>query len=132
MGDREAFAIRRAAVADAPLLSGLAARLFEQTFGSTNDADNMRAYLSTAFSVEAQTAELADSERATFIATDDAGDAIGYAMIRRNHRANGVIADRPIELQRIYVDKQWHGRHVGDALMATCMEQARAWNSDVL
>jgi diamine N-acetyltransferase len=132
MGDGEQFAIRRATVADASLLTGVAARLFEQAFGDANEPENMRAYLSTAFSTDAQTAELADSERATFIATDGAGDAIGYAMLRRGNRASRVVAERPVELQRIYVDKDWHGRRVGDALMARCMEQARAWACDVL
>jgi ribosomal protein S18 acetylase RimI-like enzyme len=132
VGDGEQFAIRRASVADASLLAGLAARLFEQTFGDANEPENMRDYLSTAFSTDAQTAELADSERATFVATDDTGNAIGYAMLRRGNRAGGVVAERPVELQRIYVDKHWHGRRVGDALMARCSEQARAWTCDVL
>ena len=132
MGDRQPFAIRRATLADASLLSELAARLFEQAFGDANERENMLAYLASAFTTDAQTAELADANRATFIATDDAGEAIGYAMLRRDHRASGVVAEKPAELQRIYVDKRWHGRRVGDALMAICVEHARAWMCDVL
>jgi len=99
-------------------------------FGAVNEPENMRDYLSHAFSVAEQRRELADSERATFIAVDSIGTPIGYAMVRRNRPAAGVAGVAPGELQRIYVDNQWHGRGVGDALMARCVEQAQAWECD--
>ena len=77
-----------------------------------------------------QTTELADPERTTFIAADSAGQPIGYAMVRRNRTTDGVTGVAPGELQRIYVDRPWHGRGVGDALMTRCVEQARAWGCD--
>ena len=132
MGDRDEFEIRLAAVDDAPMLTEVASRLFEQAFGAANDPENMREYLTTAFSIDTQAAELSDSERSTFIAIDDAGNAIGYAMVRRGSRGPGVIAASPGELQRIYVDRHWHGRRVGDALMTACIEQAQAWACDAL
>ena len=65
----------------------------------------MRDYLAHAFSVEAQTAELADSERATWIADDSTGTPLGYAMVRRNRLGRRSVGVAPGELQRIYVDK---------------------------
>jgi diamine N-acetyltransferase len=132
MGDRDEFGIRLATVDDAPMLTEVASRLFEQAFGAANEPENMREYLTTAFSIDTQAAELSDSERSTFIAIDDAGNAIGYAMVRRGSRGPGVIAASPGELQRIYVDRRWHGRRVGDALMTACVEQAQAWACDAL
>ena len=127
------FQIRSATVDDAALLSEVAARLFEEAFGAVNEPEDMREYLASAFSPDVQAAELSDPERRTFIALDDdAGTAIGYAMVRRGTRAPGVIAVSPGELQRIYVDRRLHGRNVADALMTTCVEQARAWACDVL
>jgi ribosomal protein S18 acetylase RimI-like enzyme len=126
------FAIRLASVDDASELTGVAGRLFEQAFGAANEPENMRVYLAAAFSPDAQTEELADPERATFVATDPHGTPIGYAMLRRGRLAAGVIAIKPVELQRIYVDSAWHGRRLGDALMERCIEQARAWGCDVL
>jgi len=38
----------------------------------------------------------------------------------------------PAELQRIYVDREWHGRGVGDALLQACFSQTRAWHCDVV
>jgi ribosomal protein S18 acetylase RimI-like enzyme len=124
--------IRRATLEDAALLADLGTRLFEQTFGEMNDAEDMQDYLASAFSPDIQKAEIADPDRATFLAFDDSETAIGYAMARRGSRSNGVVAERPVEVQRIYVDRTLHGTGLGAALMAACVDQARAWNGEVL
>jgi ribosomal protein S18 acetylase RimI-like enzyme len=124
--------IRRAGTSDAALLAELAARLFEQTFGSANDPEDMRSYLSSTFSPELQSAELADVDRAVWIAQDASGAAIGYAMLRRGTRADVVVSRSPAEVQRIYVDRTLHGQRVGDSLMSACFDQARAWTCDTV
>jgi ribosomal protein S18 acetylase RimI-like enzyme len=124
--------LRRATTADAKLLAELAARLFEDTFGPDNDPEDMREYLAGAFSEDRQRAELADGSRVVWIALDSSGRAIGYVALRLDARTNGVVAERPAEVQRIYADRSWHGRGLGGALMAACVQQARAWGCDVL
>jgi ribosomal protein S18 acetylase RimI-like enzyme len=124
--------LRRATTSDAGLLAELGARLFEETFGPDNAPEDMRLYLASAFSEAKQIAELADDNRATWIALDSSDGSIGYASMRRGTRADGIVADRPAEVQRIYSDRGWHGRGVAAALMSACVEQARAWECDVL
>jgi len=124
--------IRPATVEDAALLAELGARLFEQTFGAMNTREDMEAYLPGAFSPEIQTRELSESDRAAVLAFDEAGNAVGYAMTRRGSRSNGITGERPVEFQRIYVDKSLHGRGLGVQLMNSCVDQARAWNADTL
>lgn len=132
MSSREDFAIRPATVSDAATLSDFGAAMFEQAFGAMNTLENMREYLTSAFYPEKQRAELADASRATFFAVDSEGAPIGYAMIRHDSTGPGVVAKSPVELQRIYVDKTWHRRGVGDALMSKCVEHATGWSCDVL
>jgi GNAT superfamily N-acetyltransferase len=124
--------IRRAGVADAGLLASIGARLFEQSFGAANDPDDMRIYLSSAFSPRKQEGEIADPTRIAWIAVDGAGEAIGYAMVKRGGAGPGVVASRPAEVQRIYADRAWHGRGTGAALMRTCIAQAVDWDCDVM
>src|SRR5262249_9146312 len=124
--------IRRATEADATLLSRLATRLFEETFGPMNDPADMRAYINDAFSVEAERAALRDADCAVGSVEDATSSAMGYAMMRRGSTANGVVAKRPAELQRLYVDRELHGLGVGDALMRTCVEHAGGWRCDVI
>src|SRR6516162_1840602 len=127
-----AVRVRLATPRDAGLLAELAARLFEQSFGDANDPDDMRSYLANAFSVEKQREELDDTERVVWIAENPAGTPIGYAMLRREGVGPGVDARRPAEIQRIYADRDWHGRGVGPALMNVCVAQAREWECDVI
>lgn len=124
--------LRRATIEDAKLLAELAARLFEDTFGPDNDPEDMRAYLAGAFSEKKQLAELADADRAVWIGLDSLDRPIGYAAMRRGTRARGIVSEHPAEVERIYADRHWHGRGAGRALMAACVEQARAWGCDVL
>jgi ribosomal protein S18 acetylase RimI-like enzyme len=117
---------------DAGTLAELAARLFEQTFGDANDPEDMRSYLASAFSVDKQRHELGDARRVVWIAEDPAGMPIGYAMLRRGSLAPGVTASEAAEIERIYADREWHGRSVGSALMQVCLAQAREWKCDVI
>ena len=126
------FRLRRGTVEDATLLAELAARMFEDTFGPDNDPEDMRLYLEGAFSPERQQQELADANCFVWIAEDDAGEPIGYAILRRGSRSDGIDATRPVEVQRIYADRRWHGRGLGRALMSACVDQARDWQCDAL
>jgi ribosomal protein S18 acetylase RimI-like enzyme len=127
-----AFSLRQAGVSDARTLTELGARLFEQTFGAANTAEDMRVYLSTAFRLDELTADLADDASAIWIAEDSTGTAIGYAVLRRGTSADGVVAAQSAEIQRIYADRAWHGRGVGHELMRACLKQARAWGCDAV
>jgi ribosomal protein S18 acetylase RimI-like enzyme len=124
--------VRPATPRDASMLATLAARLFEQTFGPMNDPDDVRMYVGEAFSPAVQGEELADPERIVWIAEDPGGAPIGYAMLRRGGTAPGVDSSRSAEVQRIYADRVWHGRGVGETLMRACVDQAREWRCDMI
>ena len=117
--------------ADARLLAALGARLFEDAFGAMNDPDDLRLHLARTYSPDLQLAELRDANRATWIAEAN-GEAVGYAMARRESKSPHIVARYPAEVQRIYADRSWHGRGVGGALLTACVEQSRAWGCDVL
>ncbi len=132
-GQANDFVVRRAESneADARLLAALGARLFEDAFGAMNDPEDLRLHLARTYSPDLQLTELRDVDRATWIAEAN-GEAVGYAMARRESRSSHVEAQHPAELQRIYADRPWHGRGVGGALLKACIEQSRAWGCDVL
>lgn len=124
--------LRIATVDDAEMLARLAASLFEQTFGAMNTPQDMTMYLARTFSPELQAAELADDACRVWIAEDGAGLPIGYAMLWRDSEIPSVDARHSAEIQRIYADREFHGRGVGDALMQACIDQAHAWKCDAL
>jgi len=97
-----------------------------------NDPADVRAYVAHAFSIEAEHEALTDANRVVWIAEDDRHAALGYALLRRGSTADGVVAMRPAEVQRIYVDQTWHGHGAGNALMSSCVEHAKLWGCDVI
>jgi ribosomal protein S18 acetylase RimI-like enzyme len=118
-------AIRRAGLTDASALADLGRRTFADTFGADNSADDLRAYLDGAYAEPIQRQELASSDLTYFLAEAD-GVPVGFALLRRDNSSPFVDDPTAIELQRLYVDRVWHGSGLAQALMATCVQHAVA------
>lgn len=116
--------IRCARIEDADLIGELGAQTFAETFVEDNTPGDMAAYLAASFSLEKMTAELADPLSIFFIAEVD-GHAAGYAKLHSGKALDGVEGQKPIELVRLYVHRQWLGRGVGQALMQRCVSETR-------
>ena len=115
--------VRLATADDVNLLTELGARTFEETFAVDNTPEDMATYLASAFNVEQQTAELADPD-STFLIAEVSGVAAGYAKLHARQPDEGITGKKPIELVRLYVERKWLGRGVGEALMRRCLDEA--------
>ncbi len=124
MSPQAEITIRRAAAADADMLSTLGATTFQSAFAADNDPDDMAAYLASAFSPAQQAAELADT-RATFFIAEIEGEAVGYAKLLAGEAPACVTGAQPIEVERIYARQEWLGHGVGEILMRACAEEAQ-------
>ena len=123
--------IRRAAVTDAPALAEFGRRTFHETFAPDNDPADMAVYLAEAFAPEKQAAQLAAPGRTCLLAEMD-GALAGYACTMDGAAHPDAGGAHPVELERFYVDRLWHGRGVAGPLMAAVMQHARAVGGDVL
>ena len=121
--------IRRAESRDATSLAALAERTFRTTFAAHNSDANMALHCARTYGAAIQADEIVDPARVTIVA-DDGGTLCGYAMLRWGAAPACVVARRPAELQRIYVDRHWHGRGVAPALMSVMLENARLGGAD--
>lgn len=119
--------IRYAVSSDADLLAELGARTFAETFIQDNTPEDMAAYLASSFNFEKQTAELADP-LSTFLIAEIDGIAAGYAKLHSGEALDGIQGDKPIELVRLYVSKDWLGHGVGKVLMQRCLDEAKKLN----
>ena len=127
-----AFVIRRAEGADAARLAAFGERTFRDTFAGDNTPEDMAAYLAQAFGEEIQRAELA-SPAVTALLAEREGALAGYALLREGGDSAGhVLGDRPVELQRLYVDSATKGQGLAQALMARVEEEALRRGGDVL
>ena len=114
---------RRAEPADSAALCELAIRTYYETFAAVNTPQNMQAYLSTAFTPTQFEADLSDFRVVIYVA-ETGGKLIGYAKLIAGRVPECVTGERPIELERLYVDRHWHGTGVAAALMEWCLAQA--------
>jgi GNAT superfamily N-acetyltransferase len=128
------YALSRAGVGDAPRVAALGARLFAQAYGPTHPEPELSRYLARAFDVDRMAAALADADTTLLLVQDAAGTDIGYAWLRRSTDTPpaGVGGERPFEIARFYVEEAWHGQGVAQAMMAACVDAARAGGADVL
>lgn len=121
-------AIRIARMSDAATLAALAERTFRDTFGADNSTRNLDLHCARSYGAAIQAAESRVPGRRTSVA-DAGGTLAGYGQLRWNGTAC-LVAARPAEIQRIYVDRPWHGRGVAQALMERLLEAARSSGAD--
>lgn len=122
--------IRAAAEPDAGALAELAERTFRDAFTQLNRAEDIDLHCRASYGESIQAAEIRDPGRTTLLCHD--GDRlIGYGQLRRAGAPSCIVAARPAEIQRLYVDAAWHGKGVAHALMAALLEAAAAGGADV-
>lgn len=118
--------IRRALKSDGKLLTELSYTTFWDAFAShpKNAPEDMKHYMRQAFSEEQIGSELADENSVFFIAEIE-GKPVGYAKVVSDATEEGITAERPIELARLYSHQEYLGKGVGQNLMNACVEFAR-------
>jgi len=120
---------RRAEPKDAAKLAVLAERTFRAAFGSSNTRENMDAHCASAYGETIQASEITNADIETFVCADST-ELVGYAQLRWGIAPPCVLALRPAEIRRIYVDQQWHGRGIAQALMSQALIAAARRNAD--
>jgi ribosomal protein S18 acetylase RimI-like enzyme len=124
------FDIRTAEADDAQQLSEFAERTFRDTFGAMNTEDDMNLHARESYSAAIQSAELSNPDMLTLLCEANS-QLIGFAQLRWNLSPDCIIAKNPGEIQRLYVDREWHGRGVARELMNACIERLQRHHSDV-
>jgi diamine N-acetyltransferase len=125
--------IRSSIPADAKPLTELAYTTFWDAFAHhpKNAPDDLNHYMRQAFSLEQITEELAD-EKSVFLIAEIDGKAAGYAKLVIGSIEDGIIAERPVELNRLYSHQEYLGKGVGQNLMDACFERAQKHGHDVM
>src|SRR5262249_18143569 len=116
--------IRTATAADAEMLTELAWRTFYDAFAPMNSPENMETYRAQNFTLQHFSAQL-DDPRAIFLIAEFEATPVAFAKLYDGDVPDCVRGFAPIEIERFYVDQQFHGKGIAHTLMQACFDRAR-------
>ena len=126
------WTIRPAVESDAAALSELAERTFRDAFAALNTPEDMDLHCSRSYAPAILAAQIVNPVVHTLVAELD-GALIAYAQLRLDDtRPSCVAVSSAVELQRIYVDRRWHGTGVARSLMSRVIELAAGHGAEAL
>lgn len=124
--------IHQATKTDAQLLTDLGAQSFLEAYSDVKSAKDLNDYIKTAF-VKSEIESSIKNNEVIFLIAYNNDAAIGYLKLRwdRNH-PNLNAAEKNMELERIYVLRNFWKHKIGAALMTKAIEISKSKNYDYL
>ncbi len=107
--------IRLVSVKEVAELKALARTAFAQTFTDHNQPENVEKYLDESFTIEKLTEELNNKNSQFFFALVD-NIPVGFLKVNIGDAQTELKDGDGMELQRIYVLQDYHGKSVGQVL----------------
>jgi len=123
------FKIKKVTLNDIDQLQIIGRQTFYETFSAGNSEENMTKYLDEGFSIEKLTTELSDNNADFYFATLD-NNVIGYLKLNFGQSQTELQDDKALEIERIYVLKDFHGKSVGQILYDKAIHIAKQKNAD--
>ncbi len=108
--------IIKATIADLHELQRIGRQTFQETFADSNSDQNMKSYLEEGFSIIKLTAELQNEDSEFYFAKID-NEVIGYLKINFGESQTELRDSTSLEIERIYVSNEFHGKSVGQSFM---------------
>lgn len=119
--------IIKAELHDIEKLQKIGRQTFFETFSESNSEENMQKYLDEGFSIEKLTTELTNTNAEFYFAVRDA-EVIGYLKLNFGDSQTELKDNKALEIERIYVSKEFHGKSVGQLLYDKAIEVAKQKN----
>lgn len=125
----ENIKIKRVTLSDIDQLQKIGRQTFLETFSEANSEENMKNYLEQGFSNEKLAAELNDINSEFYFSTLD-NEVIGYLKLNFGESQTELKDRKSLEIERIYVSKEFHGKSVGQLLYDKAIQIAKQKNVD--
>ena len=125
----ETIIIKKLTLNDIDQLQKISRQTFYETFSAGNTEENMQKYLEEGFSAEKLSAELNDNNSVFYFAILD-GKAIGYLKLNFGQSQTELQDDKALEIERIYVSREFQGKKVGQILYDKAIQVAQQNKAD--
>ena len=110
-------------------LQKIGRQTFYETFFESNTEENMKNYLENGFSIDKITSEVNNKNSEFYFAKLDE-EVIGYLKLNFGKSQTELKDDKALEIERIYVLKEFHGKKVGQILYDKAIEIAKQKSSE--
>ena len=120
----EKIDIVKITINDIDQLQKIGRQTFYETFSESNTEKNMKSYLENSFSADKIKTELSDENAEFYFAKIDE-KIIGYLKLNFGQSQTELKDDKALEIERIYVLKEFHGKKVGQFLYDKAIEIAK-------
>lgn len=122
-----AIEIVKLTLKDIDQLQKISVKTFSDTFSAANTAENMKKYIDDKFSLSKLSEELKDMN-AEFYSARLGDEAIGYLKLNSGPSQTEIKDENALEIERIYVVSDYHGKGVAQLLYKKAMEVAEKKN----
>ncbi|HZY39116.1 MAG TPA: GNAT family N-acetyltransferase [Mucilaginibacter sp.] len=106
-------------------------KTFYEFFAHLNDPLHFEAYVAVAFAPEKMLSELTNPDSEFYFAMIE-DDIAGYIKLNSNSTQNEFKDENGLEVERIYVSGEHHGKHIGRQLLNFAIERGTAMHKDFI
>lgn len=118
--------LREARLEDAVQIAELGSHIFSVTFGHSVTPEQLQAYLNESYTITAISKDITNPLKDTIVASTEDGVVVGFAILTRGTSEPCVAhLENVIELQRLYVHLDCHGKGIGKTLAQKVESMAR-------
>jgi len=115
--------IRKAKIEEVPAVLELAVEVYTDTFAEHNSPENMQAFFNEVYTLEKFKEEFNELDSILYIALDDL-KIVGFLRLRLNSEVDHQLGKNHIELQRLYIHRDYHGSSVSKLFMEEALNYA--------
>ena len=117
------YKIRKAELPDLEVLQEISRTTFVETYASFNTEENMHHYLEVDFGLDQLSKELSNKE-SEFYLLESENQIIGYIKLNTGKAQTESHELNNLEIERIYVLKEFYGKSLGQVLCDKAIERA--------
>ena len=118
------FEIKKIGLDQLVPLQEIGRKTFYDTFFESDSEESMKTYLATSFSTQKLTAELENPNSEFYLATQNEV-VIGYLKVNFGPAQTELQDGNSLEIERIYVLQDYHGKKVGQLLFEKAIAIAK-------
>ncbi len=119
------ISINKVNLQDLEELQNISKQTFYETFSESNSTEDMEKYLVEELSTEKLTSELKDINSEFYFAKNE-NTLIGYLKLNFSEAQTEIKDENSLEIERIYILKEFQGKRFGQILFKYVIELAKA------